>query len=94
MSGLVSKMGVYPLDLIKKRRQVQSKLLWEKSLIHYTHSQNSISLLQTIAQIHKQEGILGFYRGVVPALLKSVPTSMTTFLVFGFCQRCFSTKEA
>lgn len=39
-------------------------------------------MLQALVEIYKSEGSHGFYRGLTPALLQTVPMAGTSFSVF------------
>lgn len=65
-AGLISKTLVYPLDLIKRRIQM-----------NYNQS-----FIQTLNQIVKNNGIFALYRGLLPALLKSAPTTALSFFFY------------
>ena len=60
LGGAMSTLTLYPLDLIKVRLQVN-----EAETIH------RITATQTFRAIIRQEGILGLYRGLTPAMIGS-----------------------
>ncbi|CAI2176923.1 15971_t:CDS:2, partial [Funneliformis geosporum] len=70
-SGIVSKAGVFPLDLIRKRLQVQGP-----NRTNYVISNvplYSTSIFICIRQILRHDGFFGLYKGLTPALIKSAP---------------------
>lgn len=79
-AGIVSKGAVFPLDLIRKRLQVQgpkrAQFLGGQIPIY---PRNSIACALDIA---RKEGLPGFYRGFFVSLLKSAPTSAITMWTF------------
>ncbi|CAG8690849.1 1406_t:CDS:2, partial [Funneliformis caledonium] len=80
-SGIVSKAGVFPLDLIRKRLQVQGP-----NRTNYVISNvplYSTSIVVCIRQILRHDGFFGLYKGLTPALIKSAPVSAVTFFVYG-----------
>ncbi|KAJ1983921.1 mitochondrial thiamine pyrophosphate transporter [Dimargaris verticillata] len=85
LAGVVSKTGVFPLDLVRKRMQVQGPS--RKYFGHDAVPQYQTSITQTIRQIVKHEGVLGLYRGIVPGLIKSAPASAATFFIYGQMKR-------
>jgi solute carrier family 25 thiamine pyrophosphate transporter 19 len=87
VSGAVSKSIVYPLDTVKRRMQGQA--LYHVVDGSYTISSSSSSLKSDYASmrdcIHKlwtREGIVSFYRGIVPSVLKSTISSALSFAFF------------
>ncbi|KAJ1623334.1 mitochondrial carrier domain-containing protein [Pavlovales sp. CCMP2436] len=83
VSGTVSKLAVFPLDLAKKRLQMQGVAISE------AHAANGISrmpayrnLLHCLVEVWRHEGAAGIFRGVLPGLLKAAPASGASFLTF------------
>jgi len=79
VAGLSAKLSSFPLDTIKKK--IQGHGLFQNQL-----SQNSVSLgcpklLPTIKSIYQLEGTRGFYKGLVPSMLKS---AIQAALIFTF----------
>lgn len=60
MAGMTSTITLYPLELIKTRMQVTNS-----SNVAYKSVNNAFQ------RILMNEGVLGFYRGVIPALIAS-----------------------
>ena len=78
-AGFAAKSIVYPLDLLKKRLQVQGFGYARKEFgAHHDYK----SLLDGIRQIYKTESITGFYKGIVPSLLKSGFSTSMQFIVY------------
>ncbi|QPG73505.1 hypothetical protein FOA43_000816 [Brettanomyces nanus] len=66
IAGAVSKILVYPLDLLKRRRQIStSTSAWKMAKI-----------------ILASEGPVGLYHGLVPSVLKSAPTTMLSLYCY------------
>ncbi|ODV83980.1 hypothetical protein CANARDRAFT_201971 [[Candida] arabinofermentans NRRL YB-2248] len=59
IAGALSKFIIYPLDLIRRRRQFDN----------FTSTKNIITT------VFKNEGIFGFYHGLTPAIVKTAPTT-------------------
>jgi solute carrier family 25 (mitochondrial thiamine pyrophosphate transporter), member 19 len=74
ISGFLSKLIVYPLDTTKRRLQIQAFYGEEEQLFRKYSGLKDCAL-----QIAKTEGVAGFYRGVVPSVLK---TTISTGLAF------------
>lgn len=79
IAGSCSKTGVFPLDLIRKRLQVQgpTRKAYFLSTIPVYHSS-----MACVVQIFQREGIRGFYKGLGVSLLKSAPSSAITLWTF------------
>mmetsp|Transcript_24540 Transcript_24540/g.22295 ORF Transcript_24540/g.22295 Transcript_24540/m.22295 type:complete len:351 (+) Transcript_24540:38-1090(+) len=73
-SGILSSFLVYPADLVRRRMQVRGIVAGQKKPM----------LFQEITGIYKAQGVRGFYRGIVPELLKVTPTVGITFCVYEF----------
>lgn len=76
--GTASTISLYPLDLIKVRMQVNEGSSSSSSSFNYskvaqrTQTQhNPSSILNLFLQITRNEGILGLYQGLSPALIGS-----------------------
>ncbi|KAL7669634.1 hypothetical protein ACOME3_010281 [Neoechinorhynchus agilis] len=66
LSGATSKLTFYPLDVIKKRLQVQGFKSWDfNNKVVYT------GVLDCGKRIFRNEGLNGFYKGVLPSLMKT-----------------------
>ncbi|EJT97624.1 mitochondrial carrier [Dacryopinax primogenitus] len=70
-ASTVAKTGVFPLDLIRKRLQVQGPTR-EKYL------QKDIAVYEGMRTIVQREGIRGLYRGLGVSLIKAAPNSAIT----------------
>ncbi|RKP33977.1 mitochondrial carrier domain-containing protein, partial [Dimargaris cristalligena] len=80
LAGAISKTIVFPLDVVRKRLQVQgpSRAYFGRDPVPVYES----SVWRTLKQIARQEGVGGLYRGIVPGLLKSAPASAATFFIY------------
>lgn len=67
-AGVVSKTLVYPLDLVKRRLQMG----WG----------NSMYLV--LRHVIRKEGVLGLYKGFIPAVLKSAPATGISLFCYEF----------
>lgn len=79
LAGSISKTGVFPLDLIRKRLQVQGPTRMSyflKDIPEYS------GIRGTIRKVWKVEGVTGFYKGLGVSLLKSAPSSAITLWTF------------
>lgn len=83
-SGFFSKFCLMPVDVIRKRLQIQGspyRIYVLRDLPVYS------GLVDCVRSIWRVEGVRGYFSGLFLALLKSVPATMTTFVVYGFLKR-------
>lgn len=73
LSGIVSKTLIYPLDLIKKRLQVQGFKAEGLTFGRYN------GFLHCIRCIFVQEGFLGYFKGYLPSVFKAMATTSCYF---------------
>ena len=73
MAGAIAQTITYPLDVLRRRMQVASM---PSSPFRYK------GMLDAAYCILINEGPRGFYRGVLPNLLKVVPSISTSFVVY------------
>lgn len=79
LAGLVSKAVIYPLDLAKKRMQIQGFAEHRKNFgIHFECSGIGSCFRETI----KREGYKGLYKGMWPSVLKTGITSALNFCIY------------
>ncbi|KAG8470317.1 hypothetical protein KFE25_008738 [Diacronema lutheri] len=88
-SGIASKLVVYPLDLAKKRLQMQGVHVCNEA-----RARTGVAKLPTyrnlahcLADVCRVEGVPGLFRGVLPGLLKAAPASGASFLTFEAVRR-------
>ncbi|KAG0175115.1 mitochondrial thiamine pyrophosphate transporter [Apophysomyces sp. BC1015] len=81
LSGIIGKTAIYPMDVVRKRFQVQGPHRTEYvigSIPEYSRQ----SWLSCLKEIVKQEGVRGCYKGLAPSLVKVAPSVAVTFVVF------------
>lgn len=76
LSGVVSKTLVYPLDLVKKRLQVQGFAVPRRTYGRYS------GFLHCVRSIFAQEGFLGYFKGYLPSVLKATATTACHFTFY------------
>ena len=88
-AGTVARLVIHPLDVVKKRFQVAgfSRNLAYGARVDTHAYRNFFTAVSAIAQ---KEGVLGFYKGLAPSLMKSAPASAVTFAVFESVRRALS----
>ncbi|KAK3951042.1 mitochondrial carrier domain-containing protein [Pseudoneurospora amorphoporcata] len=80
LAGVVAKTGTFPLDLVRKRIQVQGPT---RSL--YVHKNIPVydgGITKTVGTIIKREGVRGLYRGLTVSLFKAAPASAVTMWTY------------
>ncbi|CAB9513657.1 Mitochondrial thiamine pyrophosphate carrier [Seminavis robusta] len=77
IAGSVSKTLVYPMDTVKKRMQAQAFFGGSETAKHqYT------GIMDCIMTIHRVEGFMAFYSGLVPSVLKTGLAAGFSFAFF------------
>lgn len=69
LSKLAASLITYPYQVIRSRLQINS-------------TSQSKSLTNLSIQIFQQEGLVGFYKGLIPNLFRVLPGTCITFLVY------------
>ncbi|XP_035223670.1 mitochondrial thiamine pyrophosphate carrier-like isoform X1 [Stegodyphus dumicola] len=78
-SGIAAKVLVYPLDLIKKRFQVQG---FEEARKAFGAVRRYTGVLHCASCILREEGFIGLYKGLWPSVLKAACTTGSHFLYY------------
>lgn len=79
IASTFSKTGVFPLDLARKRLQVQGPTRTRyihRNIPEYT------GVLHTLRTVIKSEGFRGMYRGLTVSLIKAAPASAVTMWTY------------
>lgn len=79
LASVFSKTIVFPLDLVRKRLQVQGPT---RARYVHTNIPEYRGVLRSLVQIHRREGVRGMYRGLTVSLMKSAPASAITMYVY------------
>jgi len=79
VAGMGAKAVVYPLDMIKKRLQVQGFEMARKGFGQMRHYNG---VLHCITDVVKTEGARGLLKGLAPSLLKSAVASGINFCLY------------
>ena len=83
LSGLVTKTVLYPLDIAKKRLQLQGI---ERNEGVYGPNRKYNGMVDCIIKIVRKEGgiVHGLYKGFLPGMLKSVVSTGATFVFYEY----------
>ncbi|KAI1642042.1 mitochondrial deoxynucleotide carrier [Daldinia loculata] len=79
IASVVAKTGVFPLDLVRKRIQVQGPT---RSRYVHKNIPEYAGTVSTIRRILEMEGVRGLYRGLPVSLLKAAPASAVTMWTY------------
>jgi solute carrier family 25 thiamine pyrophosphate transporter 19 len=79
VASVLAKSGVFPLDLVRKRLQVQGP-----TRTRYVHRNipEYNGVFKSIAMILRTQGVRGLYRGLTVSLLKAAPASAVTMWTY------------
>lgn len=79
VSSVLAKTGVFPLDLVRKRLQVQGPT---RALYVHRNIPEYRGVFHTIAIIVRTQGVRGLYRGLTVSLFKAAPASAVTMWTY------------
>lgn len=79
VASVLAKTGVFPLDLVRKRLQVQGP--HRARYVHRNIPEYS-GVFRTIAVILRNQGVRGLYRGLTVSLIKAAPASAVTMWTY------------
>lgn len=85
MSGILSKIIIHPLDVVKKRLQIDGFAFREGSVVPAHHTTQSGGMLNCIKNIARNEGILGFYKGLKVNIIKGASSVGVSFMAYEQC---------
>ncbi|KAK7113513.1 mitochondrial thiamine pyrophosphate carrier-like [Littorina saxatilis] len=86
-AGVASKTVIYPLDMIKKRLQVQG---FESARRKFGAVKHYSGLVSSLAKVAREEGVRGLYKGLTPGLLKAGAVAGLNFSVYEHVCHVFS----
>ena len=82
-SKVIASVTTYPFQVIRTRLQMQQTA---------TTAQLYAGVAATTRQIAQHEGVAGFYKGLVPNLIRVVPSSAITLSVYEGLSKLFNVK--
>lgn len=94
LAGIVSKTGVFPLDVVRKRLQAQGPHRTKYAVPGIPEYSSRVSVFSCMRTIVKTEGVLALYKGLFPGLLKAGPASAVNFAVFELSKDVFLRLKA
>ncbi|KAE8143413.1 mitochondrial thiamine pyrophosphate carrier 1 [Aspergillus pseudotamarii] len=79
VASVLAKTGVFPLDLVRKRLQVQGPT---RSKYVHRNIPEYQGVFNTMAMIVRTQGMRGLYRGLTVSLFKAAPASAVTMWTY------------
>lgn len=80
IASVIAKTGVFPLDLVRKRIQVQGPT--RTKYVHKNIPVYNMGAVRAVRMILAREGISGLYRGLTVSLFKAAPASAVTMWTY------------
>ena len=88
LAGILSKTATLPLDVVRKRLQVQGP--HRNRFVIEGVPRYAGGLVQTAGQIVRHEGPGALFKGMTPSILKAGVSSAITFYVVAECRYFFN----
>ncbi|XP_010466378.1 PREDICTED: mitochondrial thiamine pyrophosphate carrier-like [Camelina sativa] len=90
-AGTISKLVCHPLDVVKKRFQVEGLQRDPKygARVEINAYKN---MFDALGQILRTEGWHGLYKGIVPSTIKAAPAGAVTFVAYELASDWFETN--
>ncbi|XP_057806030.1 mitochondrial thiamine diphosphate carrier 2-like isoform X2 [Salvia miltiorrhiza] len=85
-AGICAKAVCHPLDVVKKRFQVQG-LQRDRRYGARVEPRAYRNMHDAVVQILRAEGSAGLYKGIVPSVIKAAPATAVTFVAFEFASK-------
>lgn len=82
-AGTCAKLVCHPLDVVKKRFQIEGLQRHPKYGARVEHRAYK-NMLDALRRIMQAEGWAGLYKGIVPSTIKAAPAGAVTFVAYEF----------
>jgi len=79
VAGVVAKSIVYPMDVVKRRLQIQG---FEQARVSFGKVVKFDGVIDCIVKTVTSEGLMGIYKGYLPSMIKSGLSTATIFLCY------------
>lgn len=79
LASMFAKTAVFPLDLVRRRLQVQGPT---RAKYVHTNIPEYKGVFSSLVKIYRNEGYRGWYRGLTVSLVKNAPASAITMYVY------------
>jgi solute carrier family 25 folate transporter 32 len=83
-SKVVAAVATYPYQVIKSKLQQRE---------NEAMTRRYLGTFDCIVKVWKYDGLVGFFRGVFPNVVKVVPSSAVTFLVYEETMKFFKSSD-
>ena len=75
VAGMATWASHYPLDLVSSRMEASVAI-----------GGRQLTMTGHIKEVYAQSGVMGFFRGIGPCLLRAFPVNATIFLTYDLCK--------
>ncbi len=84
VSKLIASFVAYPHEIVRSRLQApaHTRRVDQQSSTSEANFREYKNVRDAVKTISREEGIRGFYRGIIPALLRTVPAAVLTLLSY------------
>ncbi|XP_075656248.1 mitochondrial thiamine diphosphate carrier 2-like [Castanea sativa] len=86
-AGTCAKLVCHPLDVVKKRFQVEGLPRHPRYGARVEHRAYK-NMFHALRQILQMEGWAGLYKGIVPSTVKAAPAAAVTFVAYEYTSDC------